>query len=175
MSRSTASHPMQRRPRAGSFCFSNSSQKYEELKKTLGGQRTLLDKKRGVSNEPEDVHNHQNIQYFGVLTVRTPEKEIRVIYEANSTDLRVHNLRCFGRSSEHNFSHGSQPNTYIVKDNSFSIQRGCGPVAVSLTKDGEQTPREASRRAQSRCQQIRWNDIQAFVTVMATKKCRRSA
>ena len=175
MNRSTTNHPMQRRPRVGYLCFSISSQEYDELKKALGGQRTLLDKKRGVSNEPEDVHNHQNIQYYGLLTVRTPEKEIRVIYEGNSTDLRVPNFGCFGRSSEHNFHHGTQPNTYTIKHNIFSIRRGYGPVAVSLTKDGEQTPREASRRAQSRCQQIRWNDIQAFVTVMATKKCRRSA
>ena len=41
----------------------------------------------------------------------------------------------------------------------FSTRRGCGPVAVSRPKDDGQALREASLRAQSRYQQIRWHDI----------------
>ena len=129
--------------------FSIATQEYDELVKALGGQRTLMDQKRGVSSEPAAIYNHQNTQYYGLLAVGAPEEKIRVIYDTSSTELRVPNFGYFGRSAEHNFYLGRQSSTYADKDSIFSIGRGCGPVAVSSSKDGEQALREASLRAQS--------------------------
>ena len=77
-----------------------------------------------------------------------------MIHCTSSTDMWVPNYGCFRRSSEHEANQ-----TYAVKDSTFNIRRGCGPVAVSRAKDSEQALSEASLRAQSRNQQIRWHDI----------------
>ena len=82
-----------------------------------------------------------------------------MIYDTGSFDLWVPNFGCFGRSSEHSFYFGSQWCTQAVKDSTFSFQRGCGPVAASHLR---QALREASLRAQSNHQQIRWSDIPAL-------------
>ena len=86
----------------------STTREYDELVKALGGQRTLLDKQRGLSSEPAEIYNHQSIQYCGSLTVDAPEEEIRVTYGTSSTDLWASNFDCFGQLSEHNFHLGSQ-------------------------------------------------------------------
>ena len=55
--------------------------------KALGGQRTLLGKERRGSSKTAETYNHQNTQYYGLLTVSALEEEIRAIYDTRSTDL----------------------------------------------------------------------------------------
>ena len=44
--------------------FSITTREYDVLVKALGGQRTLLDKKRGVSSEIAEIYNRQNTKCF---------------------------------------------------------------------------------------------------------------
>ena len=136
--------PLQRRQRSGAFRIT--TREYDELVKLLGGQRTLLDKKRCESSETAEIYRHQHTQYHGLPTVGAPEEDNRVIYDKRSTDLWVPNCNCFRRSSEHE---ANQAHT-LSRTQHFQHQAWLrSTVAVSRAKGGKQALRETSLRARS--------------------------
>eukprot|EP00923_Selenidium_pygospionis_P053219 GHVN01092208.1.p1 GENE.GHVN01092208.1~~GHVN01092208.1.p1 ORF type:complete len:480 (+),score=79.49 GHVN01092208.1:59-1498(+) len=80
-----------------------------------------------------DLHDYQNAQYFGLISLGSDEEQFEVIFDTGSSNLWVPSDRC-GRSCgrHHRYSHGD---TYSPDDRKFYIAYGSGPVEGFLSSD----------------------------------------
>ncbi len=74
------------------------------------------------------INDYENAQYYGQISLGTPEQKFNVIFDTGSSDLWVASSNCdssCGRHAEYNSDISS---TYIVNGESFNITYASGPV-----------------------------------------------
>merc|ERR1712137_497673 len=80
------------------------------------------------SPQPIVIHNYQNAQYYGPITVGSPGESIQVVYDTGSSNLWVPNKDCCSFLTRHHMYHHDKSNSYVANGTKFSIRYGSGPV-----------------------------------------------
>lgn len=85
-------------------------------------------------DDPVDVHNYLDAQFYGPLSVGTPAQEFQVVFDTGSSNLWVPSKQCTdcGKKPEYDSSASS---TYVANGTKFNIQYGSGPVSGFVSQD----------------------------------------
>jgi hypothetical protein len=75
------------------------------------------------------INDYQNSQYYGEVSLGTPEQKFEVIYDTGSSDLWVASSNCDSSCGRHKEYDSSGSSTYIKNGTSFDIMYGSGPVS----------------------------------------------
>lgn len=88
----------------------------------------------GSSNEDDIViHDFQDAQYFGTISVGTPPQALRVVYDTGSSNLWVNKQS--GWFSPHKHYDDTKSSTYVKNGTKFNIAYGSGPVSGYYSQD----------------------------------------
>jgi len=87
------------------------------------------------SPQPIVIHNYQNAQYYGPITVGSPGESIQVVYDTGSSNLWVPNKDCCSFLTRHHMYHHDKSNSYVANGTKFSIRYGSGPVSGFYSAD----------------------------------------
>jgi len=85
-------------------------------------------------DDPVDIHNYQDAQFYGPITVGTPGIELNVIFDTGSSNLWVPGTACTDCGSHPKYD-SSKSSSYVKNGSAFNIQYGSGPVSGFLSKD----------------------------------------
>jgi hypothetical protein len=107
---------------------------FDEMLKSINGQHQQLGSKFGAPT-PIVIHDYQNAQYYGPISVGTPGETVQVVYDTGSSNLWVPNKDCCGILSKHNFYHHDKSSTYKSNGTTFNIEYGSGPVSGFYSQD----------------------------------------
>lgn len=75
------------------------------------------------------INDYENSQYYGEITLGTPEQTFEVIFDTGSSDLWVASVRCDNSCGRHAKYDSGKSSTYIANGTSFDIMYGSGPVS----------------------------------------------
>jgi hypothetical protein len=75
------------------------------------------------------INDYANSQYYGEITLGTPEQKFDVIFDTGSADLWVASINCDDSCGRHNKYDSSKSSTYIANGTTFHIEYGSGPVS----------------------------------------------
>jgi len=96
---------------------------------------TALPMTRTYGDDPVPVHDYQNAQYYGPISVGTPKQTFQVIFDTGSSNLWVPSKACtncgFGK---HKYD-SSKSSTYVKNGTVFDIEYGSGPVSGFVSED----------------------------------------
>lgn len=81
-----------------------------------------------------DIHNYQDAQFFGSITVGTPGVELSVIFDTGSSNLWVPGKDCADCGNHPRYD-SSASSSYVKNGSAFNIQYGSGPVSGFLSQD----------------------------------------
>lgn len=81
------------------------------------------------------INDYENSQYYGKITLGTPEQEFNVIFDTGSSDLWVAGSKCDDSCGKHAKYDSSKSSTYVVNGTAFDIQYGSGPVSGYESQD----------------------------------------
>jgi hypothetical protein len=84
--------------------------------------------------DPVAVHDYQNAQYYGPISVGTPPQSFAAIFDTGSSNLWVPGKTCSNCGS-HPLYDSSKSSTYAKNGTVFKIQYGSGPVSGFLSQD----------------------------------------
>jgi cathepsin D len=84
--------------------------------------------------DPVPVHNFENAQYYGPISVGTPPQDFNVIFDTGSSNLWVPSVNCKDCGSHPRYD-ATKSSTYKKNGTAFYIRYGSGPV--SGTFDGD--------------------------------------
>jgi len=92
-------------------------------------------KKLMLGDTPIVIHDYQNAQYYGPVSVGTPGKEFQVIFDTGSSNLWIPSKQCtncglFKPKYDH-----SKSKTYVKNGTNFHIEYGSGPVDGFMSED----------------------------------------
>jgi len=79
-------------------------------------------------NNPVVVNDYQNAQYYGSVSLGTPQQTFSVIFDTGSSNLWVPATTCSNCGSHPKYASGSS-SSYKANDTTFTIQYGSGPVS----------------------------------------------
>jgi len=82
------------------------------------------------------IHDYQNAQYYGEVSLGTPAQTFRVVYDTGSSNLWVPNSENFIKKvmGGHNYEH-AKSSTYKANGSTFNIAYGSGPVSGYYSSD----------------------------------------
>lgn len=80
------------------------------------------------------VHDYQNAQYYGPISVGSPAQNFNVIFDTGSSNLWVPGKTCTNCGT-HPLYDSSKSSTYKANGTAFNIQYGSGPVSGFLSED----------------------------------------
>lgn len=80
------------------------------------------------------VHDYQNAQYYGPISVGTPPQNFNVIFDTGSSNLWVPGKSCTN-CGMHPLYDSSKSSTYIANGSTFNIMYGSGPVSGFVSED----------------------------------------
>lgn len=88
-------------------------------------------------NNPSEVpiHDYQNAQYYGPITIGTPAQKFNVIFDTGSSNLWVPNTKCGIACLLKDKYKSSSSSTYRKNGTTFHIEYGSGPVSGFLSAD----------------------------------------
>lgn len=97
------------------------------MKKLMLGHKNLGD-------DPVVIHDYQNAQYYGPISVGNPAQDFQMIYDTGSSNLWVPSAKCSdcGRHPKYD---SSKSQTYVANGTNFAIQYGSGPVSGFVSQD----------------------------------------
>lgn len=80
------------------------------------------------------IHDYQNAQYYGPISVGTPAQTFNVIFDTGSSNLWIPGKTCTNCGSHPTYD-SSKSSTYHANGTAFNIQYGSGPVSGFLSED----------------------------------------
>ncbi len=85
--------------------------------------------------DPVPIHDYQDAQYYGPITVGTPPRTFQVVFDTGSSNLWVPSKECTNCGIlKPQYDH-SKSSTYIANGTKFNIEYGSGPVAGFMSAD----------------------------------------
>lgn len=75
------------------------------------------------------INDYENSQYYGEISLGTPEQTFEVIFDTGSSDLWVAGSKCDDSCGRHAKYDSSASSTYKANGTSFDIMYGSGPVS----------------------------------------------
>ena len=75
------------------------------------------------------INDYENSQYYGEVSLGTPEQKFNVIFDTGSADLWVASSQCGSSCGKHAKYYSSKSSTYVANGTSFDIMYGSGPVS----------------------------------------------
>lgn len=87
-----------------------------------------------VGDTPIVIHDYQNAQYYGPVTVGTKGTTFQVIFDTGSSNLWVPSKDCTNCGFKPKYDH-SKSSTYVKNGTEFKIEYGSGPVAGYFSQD----------------------------------------
>jgi len=100
--------------------------------RTIAREQGLTFEKFG--DDPIDIHNFGDAQFYGPVSVGNPPTEFQVVYDTGSANLWVPSKQCTNCGAKPSYDHDSS-STYVANGTEFAIQYGSGPVAGFVSKD----------------------------------------
>lgn len=86
------------------------------------------------------INDYMNSQYYGEISIGTPEQTFEVIFDTGSSDVWVASSQCDKSCAGHSRYFSSKSSTYQANGTSFDIMYGSGPVSgfqsVDVTSAG---------------------------------------
>lgn len=82
-----------------------------------------------------DIHNYQDAQFYGDLSLGTPGQTFPVIFDTGSSNLWVPSSTCTNCGLFKPKYKSSKSSTYVANGTKFDIQYGSGPVSGFLSED----------------------------------------
>lgn len=98
--------------------------------------RRALQEKYGALNgdDPVPVHDFENAQYYGPISVGSPGQSFNVIFDTGSANLWIPSSKCSGCGSHPKFD-SSKSSSYKANGTKFNIMYGSGPVSGFFDED----------------------------------------
>jgi len=75
------------------------------------------------------IKDYQNSQYYGEITLGTPDQKFEVIFDTGSADLWVASSQCDSSCGRHARYNSAKSSTYQANGTAFDITYGSGPVS----------------------------------------------
>lgn len=75
------------------------------------------------------INDYENSQYYGPITLGTPQQKFNVIFDTGSADLWVASSKCDSSCGRHAKYDSSKSRTYVQNGTVFDIEYGSGPVS----------------------------------------------
>lgn len=95
---------------------------------------TMHYSKYGLGDDPVDVHNFMDAQFYGPVSVGNPAQTMNVIFDTGSSNLWVPSSGCSKCALKSKYD-SSKSSTYQKNGTEFRIEYGSGPVAGFLSND----------------------------------------
>lgn len=90
---------------------------------------------RGGSNTTIIISDYQNAQFYGKISLGSPDQIFNVIFDTGSSNLWVPSSQCKSSCYNHARYDSSTSATYMKNGTSFNIMYGSGPVSGFISKD----------------------------------------
>jgi len=81
------------------------------------------------------IHNYQDAQYYGPITLGNPPQQFNVIFDTGSSNLWVASSKCGLSCGLHKRYDSSKSSSYQANGTVFKILYGSGPVSGFLSED----------------------------------------
>ena len=89
-----------------------------------------------TDGEMVPVHDYKNAQYYGEISLGTPEQTFEVVFDTGSSNLWVPSSQCKSWACKlHTKYDSSKSQSYIPNGTDFNIQYGSGAVSGFVSKD----------------------------------------
>jgi hypothetical protein len=88
----------------------------------------------GSNADPVIIHDYENAQYYGPISVGTPGQNFNVVFDTGSSNLWVPSKACKNCFPHPTYDH-SASSTYVFNGTTFKIQYGSGPVSGNFSVD----------------------------------------
>jgi hypothetical protein len=75
------------------------------------------------------INDYENSQYYGAISLGTPEQKFDVIFDTGSSDLWVAGSKCDSSCGRHAKFDSSKSSSYVANGTVFHIEYGSGPVS----------------------------------------------
>lgn len=106
----------------------------ESTREFLRNNHLIREEDLTDGDDPVDIHNYQDAQFYGPISVGTPPVKLQVIFDTGSSNLWIPSSQC-SNCGKHPKYDSSTSSSYLKNGTEFKIQYGSGPVAGFLSRD----------------------------------------
>jgi len=107
----------------------------------IGGIKKALEYKHSRNfglNPTVPITNFADAQYYGPISIGSPEQDFTVVFDTGSSNLWVPSVQCSWTDIAcyfHNTYDSSKSNTYVANGTAFAIEYGSGELSGFLSED----------------------------------------